>query len=146
VVATALQDALVQDYDGLLRVAPSWPAAWDADATVYIQHRGKVDVQIRAGKLLTVALEAGADGAVQVRNPWPGQQVQVVTADQGRPRPVVSPTRADTFTVPARAGHAYLIEPLANPTTALPYAPITGTPATSFKQLRTATIGLPPPA
>src|SRR5207245_4057210 len=31
VVATALQEALVQDYDGLLRIAPAWPRAWDAD-------------------------------------------------------------------------------------------------------------------
>jgi hypothetical protein len=143
VVATALQDALVQDYDGLLRVAPSWPAAWDADATVYIQHRGRVDVQIRGGVLVTVALEAGADGGVEVRNPWAGQRVQVVTADPGRPRVIVRPTDAGTFTVPARAGHSYLIEPMASPTTALPYAPVAGTPATGFKQLGTATIGLP---
>jgi hypothetical protein len=46
VVATALQDALVQDYDGVLRIAPAWPSGWDADATVYVQHRTKVDVQI----------------------------------------------------------------------------------------------------
>ena len=125
-------------------MAPAWPATWDADATVYIQHRGRVDVQIRGGKLVTVALEAGSDGMAQVRNPWPGQPVQMVTADPGRPRLVVPPTSAGQFTVPARAGHSYLIEPVANPTTALPYAPVAGTPATTFKQLGTATIGLPP--
>jgi len=146
VVTTALQDALVQDYDGLLRVAPSWPAGWDADATVAIQHRGRVDVQIRGGVPLTVALEAGADGPVAVRNPWPGQRVQVVTGDPGRPRLVVPPTSADRFTIPARAGHDYLIEPVAAPSTSLPYAPVTGTPATAFKQLGAATIGLPPAA
>jgi hypothetical protein len=146
VVATALQDALVQDQDGLLRVAPSWPAGWDADATVYIQHRSRVDVQVRGGVPVTVALEAGADGAVDVRNPWPGQRTQVVTGDPGRPRLVVPPTSADRFTVPARAGHTYLIEPVASPTTALPYGPVTGTPATAFKQLGAARIGLPPAA
>ena len=146
VVATALQDALVQDYDGVLRVAPSWPAGWDADATVYIQHRSRVDVQVRGGVPVTVALEAGADGAVVARNPWPGQRVQVVTGDPGRPRLVVPPTGADRVTVPARAGHDYLLEPVAAPSTALPYSPVAGTPATSFKQLGAATIGLPPAA
>ncbi|HEX9336674.1 MAG TPA: hypothetical protein VF892_12350, partial [Pseudonocardiaceae bacterium] len=58
VVTTALQDALVQDYDGLLRIAPALPTGWDADATVFIQHRGKVDVQIRDGVPVTVAIEA----------------------------------------------------------------------------------------
>ncbi|WP_030437693.1 glycosyl hydrolase family 95 catalytic domain-containing protein [Actinoplanes subtropicus] len=146
VVTTALQDALVQDYDGVLRVAPSWPAGWDADATVYIQHNGRVDVQVRDGVPVTVALQAGADGPVAVRNPWPGQRVQVVTGDPGRPRLVVPPTSADRLTVPACAGHGYLIEPVAAPSTALPYAPVTGTPATSYKQLGAATIGLPPAA
>jgi hypothetical protein len=50
-----LQDALVQDYDGLLTVAPAWPGNWDVDGTVHIQHRGKVDVQIRNGAPVTVA-------------------------------------------------------------------------------------------
>jgi hypothetical protein len=37
VVAAALGEALVQDYDGLLRIAPALPSGWDADTTVYIQ-------------------------------------------------------------------------------------------------------------
>jgi hypothetical protein len=135
---------LVQDYDGVLRIAPAWPSDWDADGTVYIQHRGKVDVQIRNGTVVTVAIEAGANGGIEVRNPWAGQRVQVVSADRGRPRVVVAPTSADTLTVPAWAGHDYLVERVDSPTTALPYAPVSGTPATAVKQLGTVTIGLPP--
>ncbi|GIH21628.1 glycosyl hydrolase family 95 catalytic domain-containing protein [Rugosimonospora africana] len=144
VVTTALQDSLVQDYDGLLRIAPAWPGDWDADATVAIQHRGRVDVQIRDGAPVTVAIEAGANGGIRVRNPWPGQRVEVVTAGAGRSRVVVPPTTADTFTVPARAGSGYLVEPVGSPTTGLRYAPVTGTPASTFRQLGTVTIGLPP--
>jgi len=77
VVTTALQEALVQDYDGLLRIAPAWPKQWDVDGTVYIQHKSKVDVQIRGGALVTVAIEAGATGHLRVRNPWPGEDVEV---------------------------------------------------------------------
>ncbi len=145
VVTTALQDALVQDYDGVLRIAPAWPGDWSADATVYVQHRGKVDVQVRDGVPVTVAIEAGANGAMTVRNPWPGQQVQVITADPGAPRTIVAPTTADAFTVPTQAGHAYLVERVTDPVTALPYEPVTGTPAASYRQLGPVSIGLPTP-
>jgi hypothetical protein len=139
VVTTALQDALVQDYDGLLRIAPAWPGNWNVDGTVYIQNRSKVDVQVRNGAPVTVAIQAGATGAIHVRNPWPGQQVQVVDDY----RTIVRPTTAATLTIPARAGASYLVEPTAHPTTSLPFAPVGGTPATSYRQLGAATIGLP---
>ncbi|MEV4582053.1 hypothetical protein AB0K16_53370 [Nonomuraea jabiensis] len=47
VTAAAVTEGLVQDYDGTLRLAPGWPTGWDADGTVYIQHKGKAHVQIR---------------------------------------------------------------------------------------------------
>jgi len=144
VVATALQDALVQDYDGVLRIAPAWPAGWDAAGTVYVQHRTKVDVQISNGAPTTVAVEAGADEQLKVRNPWPGSQVEVVTADRGAGHVVVPATRAGTLTVPVRKGHDYLIEPVSAPTTAQTYAPVSGTPATAYKVLGPVSIGLPP--
>ncbi len=143
VAATALQDALVQDYDGLLRIAPAWPAGWDAAATVYVQHRTKVDVQIENGTLTTVAVEAGADEQLGIRNPWPGQQVEVVAADGSDAHVVVPPTSADVFTVPLRAGHGYLVELAASPTTAQQFAPVEGTPATACKTLGPVSIGLP---
>jgi hypothetical protein len=144
VVATALQDGLVQDYDGLLRIAPAWPSGWDADATVYVQHRTKVDVQVRGGVPTTVAVEAGADERLSVRNPWPGALFEVVTADRGPNRVIVPPTAADVIAVPVRAGHDYLIEPVAAPTTAQPFAPVGGVPATVYKTLGPVSIGLPP--
>ena len=80
VLADALQDALVQDYDGQVRIAPAWPSDWDVDGAVYIQHRDKVDVQIRRGKIVTVGIEAGSAQKIRVRNPWPGESVEVVDA------------------------------------------------------------------
>jgi hypothetical protein len=136
VVTTALQDSLAQDYDGLLRVAPSVPTGWDADATVYIQHRSKVDVQVTDGVPTTVVIEAGATVAQQVRNPWPGRAVRVV--EDGRT--VVGPTSAATFTVPLHTGRSYVIEPLG--AKALPFAPVTGAPATSARTLGPVEIGL----
>lgn len=143
VVTTALQDALVQDDDGLLRIAPAWPAGWDADTTVYIQHRSKVDVQIRNGTPVTVAIEAGSDHPITVRNPWPGRTVQVLRADRGRPKPILTTTAA-TFTVPVRARGDYLVQPVDDPTTSRPYAPVTGSTALGAKHLGPVQIGLDP--
>jgi Domain of unknown function (DUF5703) len=137
VVTTALQEALVQDYDGLLRIAPALPTGWNADATVFVQHRSKVDVQVRDGVPVTVAIEAGADVAQQVRNPWPGRRVKVVANG----RTVLGSTSASQFTVPLRAGQSYLIEPDGAPK--LPFAPVTGSPATSARTLGPVAIGLP---
>lgn len=132
-VAVAVDEALAQDYDGIIRFAPAWPSNWDVSGTVYVQHNDKVDVQVEGGQLVTAAIEAGTSGTLKVKNPWPGQQVQVVTGD-GQTM-VVPATTADVFDVPVQAGQSYLVEQVAAPTTALPYAPVTGTPATADKHL-----------
>ncbi|MFF7196915.1 hypothetical protein ACFZAM_24825 [Streptomyces sp. NPDC008079] len=139
-VATALNEALVQDYDGLLRIAPAWPAGWDAAGTVSVQGNTKVDVQVQNGTPVTVAIQAGSSQTMRVRNPWPGQSVQVVNGSSNAV--VVAPTTAGTFNVPVASGQSYLVEPVAAPTTALPYAQVSGSPATAAKHLGNVQIGL----
>jgi hypothetical protein len=140
IVAASLNEALAQDYDGLLRIAPAWPASWDVDGTVSVQHNSKVDVQVRGGVPVTVVLEAGSSAAMQVRTPWPGQSVEVVDATTGTV--VVAPTTAAQFTVGTTGGHDYLIEQSAAPFTSLPFAQVTGTPATAARHLGPVAIGL----
>jgi hypothetical protein len=137
--ASAISEGLVQDYDGTLRIAPGWPSNWSADGTVYIHHKGKVHVQIHDGQLTTVAIDAGADGRITMRNPFPGQDVTVVDGAGSR---VVTAGTGSALDIPVRAGHSYLVEKASDPTTALPYAQVTGTPATSPKTLAGRHIGL----
>jgi len=137
--AAAIGEGLVQDYDGILRVAPGWPSSWDADGTVYIQHRGKAHVQIHGGTLVTFAVEAGASGDITVRNPWPGQNVMVV---DGAGTTVLSGQNGATLTIPARSGTSYLIQRPSAPTTSLPFAAVGGSPATTPKSLGSRVIGL----
>ncbi|WP_432933434.1 hypothetical protein ACQPZZ_17865 [Microbispora sp. CA-135349] len=106
---------------------------------MYIRHKGKVHVQIRNGTLVTVAVEAGADQNVTVRNPWPGQNVTVV--DGGGATVLANQTGA-TITVPAQAGTSYLIQRASAPTTSLPFWPVGGSPATAAKHLGNRSIGL----
>jgi hypothetical protein len=144
VLTTALDEALATDYDGTLRIAPAWPAGWDVSGTVYVQDATKVDVQVENGTPVTAAIEAGATHSMVIRNPWPGQQAQVV---DGQSRAIVlAPTTASTFTLNVRAGRSYLIEQASAPTTTLPFAPVTGAAATSARHLGGVRIGLDPAA
>lgn len=139
VIGTAVQEALVQDYDGLLRIAPAWPSGWDVSGTVYIQNSSKVDVQVQGGQLTTVAIEAGSSGLIAIRNPWSGQKVKVVDSNG---IPIVGPTTATQFNIPVLTGHAYLVEPVVNPTTSLQFAAVTDQPANAPRNLGSRTIGL----
>ena len=144
-VATAMNEALATDYDGTLRIAPAWPSGWDAAGTVYIQGGSKVDVQIEGGVITTAAIQAGTTTTMTVRNPWPGQQAEVVNGSTGAV--VVAATTSAALSVPVTAGSSYLIEQPSAPTTSLTFAQVTGTQATAAKHLGgKVQIGLDPAA
>jgi hypothetical protein len=144
-VATAMDEALATDYDGTLRIAPAWPSGWDAAGTVYIQGGSKVDVQIEGGVITTAAIQAGTTSTMTVRNPWSGQQAEVVNGSTGAV--VVAATTGATLSVPVTAGSSYLIEQPSAPTTSLAFAQVTGVQATAAKHLGgKVQIGLNPAA
>ncbi|MEW2297789.1 ricin-type beta-trefoil lectin domain protein [Streptomyces sp. NPDC006743] len=140
VIAAAVNEALVQDYDDVLRIAPAVPADWDVDGTVTVHDGAKVDVQTRGGTPVTVVLEAGRDASFVTRNPWPGQPAGVVDAADGST--VVPFSTGSQFTLPARAGHAYLIERQSAPVTSLPFQQVGGAPAVLPRHLGRTSIGL----
>jgi len=144
-VATAMDEALATDYDGTLRIAPAWPSGWNAAGTVYIQGGSKVDVQVQGGVITTAAIQAGTTETMTVRNPWSGQQAEVVNGSTGAV--VVAATTSATLSVPVTAGSSYLIEQPSSPTTSLTFAQVTGVQATSAKHLGgKVQIGLDPAA
>jgi hypothetical protein len=138
VLADALQKALVQDYDGLVRIAPAWPKDWDADGTVYIQHGGKAHVQMRQGAVVTVGIETGSATTMKVRNPWPGRNVEVVDARTSAV--ILPPTTAPVLEFSAGASTAYLVRQ--SPMHTLPFEAVSGTAATAPKSLGSRTIGI----
>lgn len=138
VVADAVQNALAQDYDGLLRILPAWPRDWSGDGSVSIPHGGRVYVQARQGKLITVGIRAGAAQDLKIRNPWPGHSVSVIDASN---RAVVKRSADAVFTLSMDAGKTYLLKP-DNGAETLPFAVVTGTPADNPKHLGSRSIGL----
>jgi alpha-L-fucosidase 2 len=140
IVALALAEALVQDYDGLIRIAPAVPLAWDFEGSVWVRDRTRVDVQVRAGIPTTVAIEAGATSTVRIRNPWPGQPVELMDA---RGASILKKTgSADSvLELPLRKGEAYLLVRSDVERAPPAFAPITGTAARQCKRLGTVRIG-----
>ena len=140
VVADALQRALADDYDGLIRIAPAWPKDWDADGTVYLRHGNKADVQIRSGKASDVGLEVATAGTVRVRNPWPGESVDVIDARNGV---VVLAARSEAvLTFTARAATNYLVSRAGAERVSAPFEAVSGVRASVPKSLGLRTIGL----
>src|ERR1700678_608622 len=133
IVATAMDEALATDYDGTLRIAPAWPSGWNASGTGYIQGGSKVDVQVEGGVIATAAIQAGTTETMTVRNPWPGQQAEVVNGSTGAV--VVAATTSSTLSVPVTAGSSYLIEQPSSLITSLAFAQVTGVQATAAKHL-----------
>jgi hypothetical protein len=124
-----------------VRIAPAWPKDWDVDGTVYIQNRGRVHVQIRGGVPVTVVIDAGAVGNMRVRNPWPGQPVEVVRAD-GANRVFEAKSAVSDLDFHVESGQSYLIQRRGNPNVNLRFAAVTGVPAAVPKRLGARSIGL----
>jgi len=75
-----------------------------------------------------------------MRSPWPGQSVMVV--DGGSGATVLGASTNSQFTISAQSGHTYLVELSASPFTSLPFASVTGTPATAARHWSNNSIGL----
>lgn len=140
IVADALEEALVQDYDGVIRIAPAIPRTWDFQGSVFVRGKTKVDVEVRDGEIVTVAIEAGTTAPLRVRNPWPGQSVDIIAGASAKKN--VSDDADLELSFPAVAGAKYLIERHEAPVTRLPFAAVRGDAATEARKLRSVQIGL----
>ncbi len=136
VLATAINEAVATAFDGTVRLAPALPNNWSVSGSVYVRGRSKVHVHFQNGQLVFGVLEAGSNGTVDIRNPWPAEAV--VVDDSGQE--VVAPTSGNTLTVNVVAGHAYLIKRSSDPIPSL--VEVTGTPATTVKTHGSRVLGV----
>lgn len=141
VTATALQEALVQDYDGLIRIAPAIPPGWDFAGTVSVRGRTKVHVQTHAGIVTTAVIQAGTTERVRFRNPWHGAALYIKDARSGATVPDRSfGSEIDFY---AAAGNSYVIQQAGS--TKPPFARMEGQPVRVAKRLGESEIGLMAP-
>ncbi len=142
VVAAALQEALVQDEDGVLLVAPAIPPAWDFDGSIYTRGKTRIDVQTRNGAVTALLVEAGTTQSLKIRNPWPGQPVDVIVAQSNRT--VLSGVTSSVIAFRTTAGLTYKIESHGAPEANANSVEVDGTPATAARKLGPVQIGLFP--
>ncbi len=142
VIADAIQEALVQDYDGLIRIAPAVPPGWDVDGSVLVRGKTRVDVQLRDGVPRTVVLESGTAQTLKVRNPWSGQRVDVIDGVTGKK--LIDGDSGPEISFHALPGVKYRIENQGQTTPS--FAAVSGTPATIAKKWGPAQIGIFPAA
>jgi hypothetical protein len=74
-----------------------------------------------------------------MRNPWPGQSVTVIDNTGAT---VVGAQSNASFTIPVQSGRTYLVERTSSPTTSLPFAAVTGAPASVARHLNSVTLGI----
>jgi alpha-L-fucosidase 2 len=140
VVADALQEALVQDYDGLIRLAPATPPGWSFDGGVYVRGKTRVDVQVRDGRVTTAVIEPGTTQTLRIRNPWPGESVDVLS---GRAtEKLVSNASGPVISFRGVSGTRYLLQRHEDPIAAKAFVPVNGAQAVTAKRLGKVQIGL----
>jgi hypothetical protein len=139
IVTLAMNEAAVQDYDGLVRIAPALPSGWNAAGTIYIQGNSKVDFEVQGGAVVAVFVEAGSTGKIQVRNPWTTGTTSVVDGDTKAT--VLAATSATPLSFQVQAGHWYALLP-ASAKGVIPTVQVTGTPAAGKKTFGPVQIGL----
>lgn len=74
-LATACNEMLLQSWDGLIRVAPALPRAWDARFTLLAMGGFVVSAECRGGEALYVAIESPRGGEARLANPFDGPAV-----------------------------------------------------------------------
>jgi alpha-L-fucosidase 2 len=137
VVAAALQEALVQDYDGVIRINPAFPKEWDADGQVAVRGKTRVDVQIRGGVVQAATIEAGTTQRLKVRNPWGEAEVEMTVDHQ----PALK-LKGKELEFPAIAGRSYLLTAAGNTSNSSINEGVTGTAATTARKLGAVQIGI----
>lgn len=137
VVALTLAEALVQDYDGVIRIAPAVPKKWDMAGTVAVRAGMRVDVETRGGQVVEAVLEAGKAGVVRVKNPWPGKAVLVTEANGSAVKTMVCDGVVE-FAGKEKGRYRLLPEGAQE----LPFAAITRSEATKPKRLGAVSLGL----
>ncbi|MBN8456932.1 MAG: hypothetical protein J0M04_03735 [Verrucomicrobia bacterium] len=135
-------EALVQNHDGLLRLANAWPADWEAVAWLPCEGGHRVAVEVVAGVLQAASVSLGsANPAMRIRNPWPGEVFRVRDLSANA---VLYQNNGATATVAAVAGHRLLIERASAPHASLTFSPPGDFPNNGPRKLGSRTLGKSP--
>lgn len=83
IVACAINEMLLQSYDGSLRICPSVPGAWDVRFDLAAAGGFRVSAERRGGRILFVAIESRLGGPCRLVHPWPAESAACVDVTAG---------------------------------------------------------------
>ena len=106
IVSAAINEMLLQSYDGVIRVCPAVPAKWDVRFTLAAQGGFLISAERAAGAVRWVAVESRAGGMCRIERPWSGEGLVCLDVGGARMRldgdgPIVE--------FPTEAGSRYLL-------------------------------------
>ncbi len=140
VVATALQEALVQDFDGTIRIARGAPADWKMEGTVFLRNRVKVHVRTENGIVRTLVIDAGSTGTLKLENPWPGVSISV--EELSSHIPLVKRNSEHVVEMRVRAGKSYIVRQTGRIANGKPEDMVSGMSTGHARQIGDSSIGL----
>ncbi|MBZ5561857.1 MAG: DUF5703 domain-containing protein [Acidobacteriia bacterium] len=77
IVACAINEMLIQSYDGTIRICPSVPSTWNVCFDLAAAGGFRVSAEQKNGRILFVSLESRLGGPCRIRHPWPAQGLPV---------------------------------------------------------------------
>ncbi len=141
VVATALQEALAQDFDGTIRIARGVPANWKMEGTVFLRDRMRAHVLVEDSVCRMLVIEAGSTGTVKLENPWPG--MPVIVEETGPNIPLVKGSSERILEMRVHAGKSYIVHQASRTANGAPVETLSGSSTGHARKLGDNSIGLP---
>jgi len=77
IVACAINEMLLQSYDGTIRLCPSVPATWNVRFDLAAAGGFRVSAEQRDGRILFVSLASRLGGPCRIHHPWPSEGMPV---------------------------------------------------------------------
>lgn len=107
--ADAIQEMLMQCYDGTISVFPAIPETWretSCEFQDFLSFGGvKVSSAIKNGVVSYIRLNPRKNTDCRIRNPFGNQQIQLQAGNS------VSVMSGDIITIPLEAGIEYILKP-----------------------------------
>lgn len=119
-MTTALSETLLQDFHGVIRLAPALPADWDARFTLAARGGVLVSAECRGGQVAWASLDVPSAQALTMANPF--DQPMLIRCDG---KEILRSSEA-TVTWQAEAGRRYLVLPVDMTAEAVEPAVVTG--------------------
>lgn len=127
---TAINESLLQSYDGLIRVFPALPSdtTFVAKFTLLASGGFLVSSEREAGETKYVGLKSQLGGRATMMNPWPGESVHIRRLSDGHSVPPEDGGAPDRFAFETEAGETYVVEREAKPLGSFAFKTLTGIP------------------